>query len=374
MTDEIGISNCLVRISHAHLRRMCRFVKQVSVLADLELYQQRVELDGLPEVARHEPGHHSVMMAYDFHITDDGPKLIEVNTNAGGGYLAARSQLGKQSFERDPRYRALVDNVLSTFDAEFAGFSGNIESKPAFALVIDGRLDGEFQDPETHAFANALREHWGCEVKVVEASETALLDGALTVDGRTVDLVYNRCCDFYLRGHDLESLLHAYLDRRLCVTPNPRAYGLLADKRRMILWSSVKALREVGVAERAAKSISTLVPKCALMSSLDRAELWASRRDWVFKPTSLYAGKGVLLGRAIRRRRFEEMDPERTIVQQYIKPSITRCENLISRDMKTEIRLFAYRDQVLGVAARLYQGQLTNFRAPGSGYARVVID
>ncbi|MER9685145.1 hypothetical protein [Mesorhizobium sp. M0139] len=28
-------------------------------------------------------------MGYDFHLDDDGPKLIEVNTNAGGAFLNA---------------------------------------------------------------------------------------------------------------------------------------------------------------------------------------------------------------------------------------------------------------------------------------------
>jgi D-alanine-D-alanine ligase-like ATP-grasp enzyme len=30
-----------------------------------------------------------VFFGYDFHLTDDGPKLIEINTNAGGGLLNA---------------------------------------------------------------------------------------------------------------------------------------------------------------------------------------------------------------------------------------------------------------------------------------------
>lgn len=27
--------------------------------------------------------HYSVLISYDFHLTEDGPKLIEINTNAG---------------------------------------------------------------------------------------------------------------------------------------------------------------------------------------------------------------------------------------------------------------------------------------------------
>lgn len=28
-------------------------------------------------------------MGYDFHVTPEGPKLIEINTNAGGAFLNA---------------------------------------------------------------------------------------------------------------------------------------------------------------------------------------------------------------------------------------------------------------------------------------------
>jgi hypothetical protein len=41
--------------------------------------------------------------------------------------------------------------------------------------------------------------------------------------------------------------------------------------------------------------------------------------------------------------------------------------------MKTDLRLFAYRDQLLGVTARLYRGQVTNLRTPGGGFAAVKI-
>ncbi len=39
--------------------------------------------------------------------------------------------------------------------------------------------------------------------------------------------------------------------------------------------------------------------------------------------------------------------------------------------MKFDLRAYAYAGQVLWVAARLYQGQTTNFRTPGGGFAPV---
>ena len=40
---------------------------------------------------------------------------------------------------------------------------------------------------------------------------------------------------------------------------------------------------------------------------------------------------------------------------------------------KMDVRLYAYDGRVLLVAARLYQGQTTNFRTPGGGFAPVLV-
>jgi hypothetical protein len=39
---------------------------------------------------------------------------------------------------------------------------------------------------------------------------------------------------------------------------------------------------------------------------------------------------------------------------------------------KSDIRLFTYDGRILLSAARLYQGQTTNFRTPGGGFAPVL--
>lgn len=40
---------------------------------------------------------------------------------------------------------------------------------------------------------------------------------------------------------------------------------------------------------------------------------------------------------------------------------------------KMDVRLYTYDSHVLLVAARLYQGQTTNFRTPGGGFAPVFV-
>jgi len=54
-----------------------------------------------------------------------------------------------------------------------------------------------------------------------------------------------------------------------------------------------------------------------------------------------------------------------------VPPSVTEVPNF--EPMKTDLRLYAYRDQILGVTARLYRGQVTNLRTPGGGFVRVKV-
>lgn len=45
----------------------------------------------------------------------------------------------------------------------------------------------------------------------------------------------------------------------------------------------------------------------------------------------------------------------------------------IAERRKMDVRLYTYDGQILLTAARLYQGQATNFRTPGSGFAPVFV-
>ena len=62
------------------------------------------------------------------------------------------------------------------------------------------------------------------------------------------------------------------------------------------------------------------------------------------------------------------------IAQAYVPPS----ERVVLVDgerqmLKVDVRLYTYRGAVLMAAARLYQGQTTNFRTPGGGFAPLLL-
>ena len=77
-----------VFLGQASVERMAEVVAAVERVAALPAWAGRV-LDWAPQAARHACGAAGVFMGYDFHLGKDGPQLIEINTNAGGGLLNA---------------------------------------------------------------------------------------------------------------------------------------------------------------------------------------------------------------------------------------------------------------------------------------------
>lgn len=363
------------------LRAMVHLMRALYRLHHRPNYQRLVEAE-LPPVARFKPGNESVMMGYDFHLSPEGPRLIEVNTNAGGGLLAYRSYGPEiptpvESFNSDNCHQV---DLLNSFAQEMVLFSAGRVRRPTKIAIFDQEPEKQFLFEEMNIL-RALLETWGVRAYVV-GPEALRMDaegvflrhksGAHSGPGERIDLVYNRHCDFYLQTPELAGLRAAYLAGNVCLTPNPRIYGLLADKRRMILWSDAQTLDALGVDAKDMACIHKMVPPCQLLAQEARAQTWNKRKQWVFKPVTAFGSRGVLLGSSISRKRFDTLDPDTTLLQRHFPPSLTFHPDT-KREMKTDFRLFVYRNKILGVTARLYRGQVTNFRQPGSGYAPVRI-
>ena len=81
-------SNAPVFLSENDIAEMLRIVRAVEAVTRLPGYRDAA-LSWAPDIARNDYGPLGVFMGYDFHLAADGPKLIEVNTNAGGAFLNA---------------------------------------------------------------------------------------------------------------------------------------------------------------------------------------------------------------------------------------------------------------------------------------------
>ncbi len=316
---------------------------------------------------------HGVFMGYDFHMTEDGPRLIEINTNAGGAFLnlfaakqfrACCDMLDMSKFIEP---KEAEKKIAEMFLAEWAA-AGRV-GKPGLIAIVDEAPKQQFLYPEFLLAAKLLSQH-GLKTVIAAPEELALQNGALRFDGQLVDLIYNRLTDFELSGHD--GIRKAWEKGGVVLTPDPPAHRRMADKRNLVKLSETDFLRGIGVSEEDIAIVSRLVPKTVLVTKANANALWAERKRYYFKPVSGYGGKAVYRGEKLTRRTWDWIMGEDYVAQETASPSqrIVRTEGG-SGLRKFDVRLYTYRDQLLAAAARIYEGQTTNFRTPGGGFAPV---
>lgn len=364
-SSQYPISPYHVVLSRKKLRRMIRLVRLLHKLSGNRIYLDYLG-NHLPASARFDPGHHSVMMGYDFHLGASGPKLIEVNTNAGGIWYASMCY-GPQVAEFPER---LGHQLLKDFIDDYALFRKNPDARPERIVILDEHPQQQPLYPEMRAFETLFRQA-GIDAVIAAPEDILSDDKGLTVDGKRIDMIYNRHCDFYLKTPAVEKIRNAWLNGRACLSPNPHTYGLLADKQRMILWSQPELMRGFGLSRRESALLADTIPTTRLLNSLTAEEAWRTRKQWVFKPDTGYASRGVYVGEKLTKTKFAELDPNDTLIQKRIPPSISQGDG--NALFKTDFRLFAYQDRILCVSARIYQGQVTNLRTENGGFAKVCL-
>ncbi len=365
-----------VTLQRHDIKTMIRLARVLRQLSKRPAYLEAITTQTNATTPLFDPQHESVMMGYDFHLTADGPRLIEVNTNAGGSLMAQRAL--QPCFPPGPRFPDDIYDpeerrqirLLNSFAQEMRFFSQGQITRPQSIVILDDAPEQQFLYTEMQAFAT-LCTQWGCETVLIAAPAELTMNGdGVFHQGRRIDMIYNRHCDFYLESKELAGLKAAWLNHRVCLTPNPYIYWLLADKQRMVLWSDPVALDNLGSTAAEIEFITTIVPTTRYFYAFPPNQLWAERNRWIFKPFSGFGSRGVLLGSKISRTRFNSLEPSTMLVQQFIPPSITTIDQ---QAMKTDFRLFFYRDQPLGVTARIYQGQVTNFQVAGNRFMPIKI-
>ena len=361
----------LIALDPEQFAAIRRTVALLHGLAHSPAYQAEVDA-GADALARFDPGNHGVFMGYDFHLTADGPRLIEINTNAGGALLNGLHTAALCDPERLAclcsdllPVEAIQRRIVRSFEAELAAARGPAARLRSLAIA-DERPREQFLYREFELFAELFaRAGIAAEIR-----DTAELGAA-----RGFDLVYLRDTDFTLASPRTRALRQAYLAREVVVTPAPREHHLLANKRRLALFSSRQALARLGVSENDVEFLIRIVPETQLIAELGLERAWSERRDWVFKPCAAYGSKAVYRGDKISRRKLAEVAAEPGyLAQRRVEPGAIAVETLDGpREMKFDVRAYAYRDEILLLGARVYHGQVTNLRSPGGGFSAICV-
>ncbi len=291
-------------ISEAEIAEMLRVVEAIERVSALAPYRQTV-LSWAPDSARRDFGSRGAFMGYDFHLTDHGPKLIEVNSNAGGAFLnavLARAQrVCCAETEADAeRLDAFDAAVLHMFAEEWRLQRGSGAAQRI--AIVDDDPTAQYLYPE-FLLAKRLFERHGIDAVVADAKDLRYEAGRLLADGSPVDLVYNRLVDFSLDRPEHAALRAAYLDSAVVVTPNPHVHAVYADKRNLALLSDPALLRSWGLPEPAIAQLNA-VPRTVIADAENAERLWQERKRLFFKPFGGHGGKAVYRGDKLTKRAF----------------------------------------------------------------------
>jgi hypothetical protein len=259
---------------------------------------------------------------------------------------------------------AAVDVLLAEWDAQApAGRRGAL-------AIVDEAPRGQYLYPEFVLFRDRLRAR-GIEALICDPVDLGYRDGALWCGDAAIGFVYNRCTDFALAESGAAALRAAYLDRAVALSPHPWSHALYADKRNLALLGDRTWLQASGVAAADIDALAEGIPRTEVMTEANREALWERRKQLFFKPAGGFGSRASYRGDKLTHKTWQQMAGTDYVAQALVPPS-QRHLSEGDAPLKIDIRAYAYRGHPLLFAARTYQGQTTNFRTPGGGFAPVL--
>lgn len=325
-----------------------------------------------------------MFLGYDFHLGATGPQLIEINTNAGGALLNVALRAAQIACCSEVEQALLAEvsgaggttallGMVAMFREEWRLARG--EQPLGVVAIVDDEPVAQYLYPEFDRFVALLAAH-GITACIVDAATLFVRDGALFSGTQRIDFVYNRLTDFALDESRHAALAQAWREDLAVVSPHPRAHALYADKRNLVTLTDAVALSVLGVNADTIAVLQAGIPHTVRVSADNAAALWLARKQWFFKPAAGYGSKAAYRGDKLTRGKWQEIlaaGHDGGYVAQALVPPSER-QLLVDgqpKALKIDIRNYVYDGRVQLVSARLYQGQTTNFRTPGGGFAAV---
>ncbi len=383
-----------VFVATPQLHRMAQVMHAVESVVALAAYREQV-LDAAPAIARlGTRGPLGAFFGYDFHLSQGHLGLIEINTNAGGAMLNAVLARAQHACCRsvDPMVPTLASvasfeqQIVAMFRHEWrlGGLSAGLASgqaegtRPLASIaIVDVAPEDQYLYPEFLLFQQLFERH-GLRAVIADPAALEWRDGVLWHGDLAIDLVYNRLTDFYLEQPGSAALREAYLQQAVVLTPHPQAHALYANKQHLALFSDAARLQALGVPQATQHILLEHVPHTELVNAAGAQRLWDARRSLFFKPVAGFGSRAAYRGDKLTKRVWQDILAGDYVAQAIVTPgerviddSDTMSAERATKAMKFDLRAYTYNGEVQWVAARLYQGQTTNFRTPGGGFAPV---
>ncbi|CUI04180.1 FIG00715019: hypothetical protein [Janthinobacterium sp. CG23_2] len=366
-----------VFISQSQASRIEEVVAALESVIKLPAYREFVLADA-PAIARiGTNGALGVFFGYDFHPAGENLGLIEINTNAGGAMLNAAMAGAHRTCCLDDAQRleamlsgaAFEEAIVQMFQSEWACSKG---AEPLRTLaIVDAAPHQQYLYAEFLLFQRLFARN-GIEAVIADPTELAFRAGALWLGETKIDLVYNRLTDFMLETPASRALHDAYCEDAVVLTPHPQAHALYANKRNLTILSNPASLEGLGVSQAVIDILVANVPFTERVSPINAERLWSERRNLFFKPVAGYGGRAAYRGDKLTKRVWQEILEGDYIAQRIVAPGVRVSGTAASPEtLKFDLRSYVYSGQVQWTAARVYQGQTTNFRTIGGGFAPV---
>lgn len=372
--DSGFFSETMLFISRNDLKQMKDIISSVELVISSEPFRKEI-IQQAPEVSRPDFKTKGMFMGYDFHLTEEGPRIIEINTNAGGAYLnlhLAKAQVACCEEQKPAIDLSEIENkFLAGFLNEWALQKGSSPLKTV--AIMDESPEQQFLYPEFRLFKEMFEKN-NIEAFILDPKELELKNNELWFKDQKIDLIYNRSTDFYFHSPVYAGIKEAYLKGTVVVTPSPRHHALFADKENLEIFCDGEKLQKMEVSESDIDVLLKGIPKTVKLTDQNRDDFWSKRKSYFFKPTSGYGSKATYRGDKITTKVWEELKKTEYVAQEFTPPGIRMIESDGKQvELKHDIRVYTYNGDVLLLASRLYSGQTTNFRTVGGGFAPVYV-
>jgi hypothetical protein len=376
------VSGSVVFAEGRQAAAMERTISLISRAVTSQAFESRVT--GIaPPIARGPQVTGPGLLGFDFHLGGPNPQLIEINTNPGGLLVAleiAQAAIACCDCLTEPLVRlaaagvALGDvakHTVESFRSDWRLARG-AQSLRTIAIVDDGPRD-QYLYPEFLLYRN-LFEGAGLRTLIADVSELSIDGASVAVKGVAVDLVYNRCTDFYLDDERHSALRTAYERGFAVITPHPAGHARWADKRLLAWLGDDDLLAAAGLDAEERAHLHRTIPRTEIVDPAQATEYWARRKELFFKPVAGFGSKATYRGDKLTRATFERILADRYVAQALAPTSCRRVllEDGGDAELRVDVRNYVAQGTVLLRAARLYRGQATNFRTDGGGFAPVL--
>lgn len=280
----------------------------------------------------------------DFHWSRDTEqlKLIEANTNAA--FLGLSIPLYEAAYgDSQLKKECLAKQLLHCLNVPY---SPTKEPRLNELAIVDNSPQEQGLYIEFLYYQKILAPYF----EQVHIKDPSMLSGQESG-------IYNRVTDFYFKNPENQKLLDFWTKYPDRVTPNPKDYQDLANKENLQIWSTHEYL-------------SPFIAKVIVVTDENKDEIWSQRKSLFFKPNLSFGSKMTYRGSSISRRHFDSLvESKVAIAQEYVPAPEVRSEH--HGLLKFDLRFYFNQGKVTQTVSRLYQGQVTNSKTPGGGFAAI---